>query len=505
VTRRRRAWSLRTRLVAGAAYVLVVILVALGFTLGRTIERQNLTALQSTNIGFAGLLASEVSDAVAQANATNQPPQPGQTIATPVAATQAQYASLDLPPPRVLVIDATPAHRVLLDSSREVPVGTSLDLTGRPEFTTALNGTVYAKPRYSATLGQDLLVVTVPIVEGSASSTGATQVVGALRISEPLADLQHSTHRTWLGLGLVGLAALLVGLAMAWALASSVARPVDRLEATAERLGAGELSARAEEEGPAEVASLAHSFNRMAGAMEANTHAQQDFVANASHQLRTPLTGLRLRLEAIEAEGGAQAEQASKAQIEVERMTSLVNDLLALARATTKGEATEPVRLDDASAAAIDRWSATVARSGKTIRSTGSGVALASQDDVDSMLDNLIENAVRYAPPGTAIVVETAGHPESGTAVLTVADSGPGIPEEERDQVFDRFYRGADGRRLGPGTGLGLAIVAQLAERWGGRVRLAPPADGTGTRIEVTLPAATALPQDRPAVRPTVP
>jgi two-component system sensor histidine kinase TctE len=89
--------------------------------------------------------------------------------------------------------------------------------------------------------------------------------------------------------------------------------------------------------------------------------------------------------------------------------------------------------------------------------------------------------------------------------VLTVADSGPGIPEEERDQVFDRFYRGADGRRLGPGTGLGLAIVAQLAERWGGRVRLAPPADGTGTRIEVTLPAATALPQDRPAVRPTVP
>jgi signal transduction histidine kinase len=105
---------------------------------------------------------------------------------------------------------------------------------------------------------------------------------------------------------------------------------------------------------------------------------------------------------------------------------------------------------------------------------------------VGHILDNLIENAVRYSPAGSDIVVE-ASSGQAGSS-LTVSDSGPGIPAADRDRVFDRFYRGANGRRTGPGTGLGLAIVAELVERWNGRVGIV---EGPGTRIEASFPPPT--------------
>jgi signal transduction histidine kinase len=98
------------------------------------------------------------------------------------------------------------------------------------------------------------------------------------------------------------------------------------------------------------------------------------------------------------------------------------------------------------------------------------------------VVDNLVENALRYTPPGARVTVESAA--EDGRATLVVADDGPGIPEEDRARVFERFYRGSNGRRLGPGTGLGLAIVAELVERWSGEVTLA---DEPGTRIQVAF------------------
>jgi signal transduction histidine kinase len=111
----------------------------------------------------------------------------------------------------------------------------------------------------------------------------------------------------------------------------------------------------------------------------------------------------------------------------------------------------------------------------------------ADDGDVAHVLDNLIENAIRYSPAGTNIVVEAANR--DGVMALSVEDDGPGIPQEDRDRIFERFYRGSNGRLAGPGTGLGLAIVAELVRRWGGRVRLA---DGAGTCVEATFP------RDRP-------
>lgn len=103
------------------------------------------------------------------------------------------------------------------------------------------------------------------------------------------------------------------------------------------------------------------------------------------------------------------------------------------------------------------------------------------------MVDNLIENALRYTPPGARVTVESAA--TDGRATLAVVDNGPGIPEGDRASVFERFYRGANGRRLGPGTGLGLAIVAELVQRWGGEVTLG---EGPGTRVQAAFRRAAA-------------
>jgi signal transduction histidine kinase len=125
------------------------------------------------------------------------------------------------------------------------------------------------------------------------------------------------------------------------------------------------------------------------------------------------------------------------------------------------------------------------AEAGKELRvaSDGSALVWADPTDLAHVVDNLIENSLRYCPPGAAIDVNASV--DDGRGVLSVGDDGPGIPPEDREHVFDRFYRGQNGRRLAPGTGLGLAIVAELVRRWDGDVRLL---HGPGTRIEAEFP-----------------
>jgi signal transduction histidine kinase len=234
------------------------------------------------------------------------------------------------------------------------------------------------------------------------------------------------------------------------------------------------------------LAALARSFNRMAGSLAGNLEAQREFLANASHQLRTPLTGLRLRLEAIREEGGFAAEQAAKADADLDRLSALVDDLLALARASSREASAEQVDLVEVSREAAGRWRDAAAAAGKRIEleARGRPVAWASHEDVAHVLDNLVDNAIRYAPRGAEVRV--GAESRDGHAVLEVWDTGPGISSEDRERVFERFYRGAIGRQAGSGTGLGLAIVAELVRRWGGDVRVL---DGPGARIEATFPS----------------
>ncbi len=335
------------------------------------------------------------------------------------------------------------------------------------------------RERHSDTLGEDLLLVTVPV-------TDRGEVIGALRVSAAMGEVESSVRSSWLALALIGLAVVGAGLVLAWILAGSIARPVEKLRGAAARLGRGDLEARVEPEGPQEIDELGRSFNRMAGELGANLAAQRDFVANASHQLRTPLTGIKLRLEAIRAEGGTAAEQAAKAEGELDRLSALVDDLLALARASADRTPGESVDLGEAVRAAGRRWAAPAAEAGHELAVAGEGGARiwAAPDDVAHMLDNLLENAIRYSPGGSRIDVGLDLN--GGRPGFVVADTGPGIPAAEREHVFDRFYRGAEGRSTGPGTGLGLAIVAELAERWQGTVELL---DGPGTRVRASFPA----------------
>jgi signal transduction histidine kinase len=308
-------------------------------------------------------------------------------------------------------------------------------------------------------------------------------------------DVQTGVRRAIFGAIGIGVAALLAGLVVAFALADSLSRPLSRLADAARRLGDGDLSARAERaEGATEITELGRSFDDMAERLEATVKAQREFVANASHQLRTPLTGMKLRLEsALEGSNDPDARrQLEAADREVDRLAGIVERLLLMARRIEEGTA-HAVDVDAAIGRAVERWHDRAGGAGASLDADGrAGTAVADANDVDQILDNLIDNAIAYAPGP----VHVRGTADDGQVVIAVEDSGPGIAPEEASRVTDRFYRGAG---VAPGgSGLGLAIVRELAERAGGSVRVDRSSTG-GARIEVRLPrAATSSPGSAP-------
>jgi signal transduction histidine kinase len=469
--------SLRARLILSAAWVLLLAVVALEVPLAILVRERAIGEFEEQRLTDAALIAARINDdlpdAVVNPSVSPQPPEAVDAVVAGAA------RATDT---RIIVVDAL--GRVVVDSDREAPVGTVYATTRRPELGEVLSdGRPDTRERFSTELGEELLIATAPVVHDQ-------EVIGAVRVTEPTREVIARVRRSWIGLGLIGLVVILVGLVAAWFLATSLTRPVGRLEETARRLEKGDLVSRASEEGPKEVANLARSFNRMAGALGANITAQREFMANASHQLRTPLTGLQLRLEAIEQEGGPAAEQARKARVEVARLNELVEDLLVLARASSVEATGSSVDLAECARAAVDRWQGPAQRGGKRIieRVNGPCPIWADPDDLGHVLDNLIENSIRYSTEGAEITVETRA--DRSRHAVVVSDTGPGIAPEDQERVFERFYRGASGRRAGPGSGLGLAVVAELVRRWDGEVRLV---NGTGTSIEATFPAASTL------------
>jgi two-component system, OmpR family, sensor kinase len=461
--------SFRARLVLAAFYVLTAVVLALLIPLALTVERRAESDFRSAVLGDAAILAARFADLVPRASVA-----PSSREAVRIAFL-AEESARDRAR-RVVVVDAT--GRVLADSDGQAARGTPFASVERPELRAALfEGRIDTRERASETVGDELLLVTVPVVDRE-------RVAGAVRISASQGDIQESVRESRLRLAALGVAVIAAGLVLAWLLAVPLSRQIRNLSDASTRLGRGELAARAPEEGPKELESLARSFNRMAVSLGGNLEAQREFVANASHQLRTPLAGIRLRLEAIREEGGFAAEQAEKAEADLERLNALVDDLLALAQASSRDATAAPVDLAQAARDAAGRWRPAAEAAGTRVEleTEGRPVAWADREDVSHVLDNLIDNAIRYAPASSEVRVRAESG--NGAAVLVVSDAGPGIPQDEQARVFERFYRGDTGRRAGPGSGLGLAIVAAIVERWGGRVRLL---DGPGTRIEASF------------------
>jgi signal transduction histidine kinase len=360
---------------------------------------------------------------------------------------------------RVLVVDD---HGRLVSDSSGSPRGTAYG--GRPEIGAALRRGTPQEVRHSQSLGLDLLATARPIVHDGA-------VVGAVRITQSLADVGAAKSRTQRQLFAVGAVVLLIGLLAGSLIASATARPLRRLERAARRVAGGDFAARAVEQGSTEQRSLARSFNEMTERLGGVLGAQQRFVADASHQLRTPLTGLRLRLEAAASPGRRQDARTADlraATAEVDRLTQLIDGLLVLSRTGEGHAAAESCDLVDAAEDAVDRFASAAMRAGIALRVVpGSGAVrgLCSPGDIGRALDALIENAVAYGAGGG--IVEVAVLPGR----VEVRDRGPGLAPGEQEEVFDRFHRGSASPGV-PGTGLGLAIVRALARSWGGDARL---------------------------------
>lgn len=454
--------SFRTQLVLAAAYLLTAVVLALEIPLAVNVERRAASELQADALGRASILAARVADPVADG---------ARARVARLVETAARRGD-----ERIVVVDSR--GRVVADSAGSASAGAAWATAERPELRAALlQGRIDVRRRDSESLGGELLLVTVPLVQDE-------RVTGAVRTSLPTSAERASVRESWLRLALIGLAVILAGLVLAWILAGRLARVIELLGRAADRVGRGELHESPEVESPRELAALSGSLARMTAALRSNVAAQQDLLANVSHQLRTPLTSIRLRLEAIEEEGGWTGEQAAKAETELDRLNQLVEDMLDLARASSPDLQGEPVDLAAAAHEAAERWQDAVAAAEQrvVVRTNGEAPAWASRRDVADVLDALIENAVRYAGPGAEIVVEADG--SDGAARVSVNDDGPGIPADERQRVFERFYRGSTGRGTSPGTGLGLAIAAELARRWGGDVALR---EGRGTRVDAVF------------------
>ncbi len=453
--------SLRTRLLAAFAYVLVLVLVALLVPLALNLSRRVDAEIRSEAQGQAQLLGSLVAARLGDRTQLER---------------VADRAARDLGG-RVIVVNRR--GRLVADSAG--PGRGSGSYASRPEIAKALDGRPSQGERHSDSLGENLLFTAVPVVDQG-------RTVGAVRVTQSV-DAVHSEVRDDV-LALIGVAAvvLLLGLGVAWLLANSLARPLRRLAGTAHTVAEGDLDARASVEGSSEQREVASAFNDMTGRLARALRAQREFVANASHQLRTPLTGLRLRLEAaaLKTSDPDVERELVAAERETVRLARLLSELLTLARERERPEP-EEVSLAEVARAAHERWESPAETGGRrlVLRGEGEPRVAATEADLAVILDNLVENALNYSPVDTTVAIEWG--PDGASARLAVLDEGRGVDPAERERVFERFYRGEASRDGGSGTGLGLSVVEALAERWDGSIRLSDRATG-GTAAEVLLP-----------------
>ena len=309
-------------------------------------------------------------------------------------------------------------------------------------------------------------------------------LTGAVIVAQSLQSTDHALSRIRFWILLVGGIGIGLAAALAAFVATAALRPVRRLTLAAETVAAtGDLSERVNVPGHDELGRLAARFNMMLAALQESVGRQRRLVADASHELRTPLTAARTNVDLLREGKLPEAEQVralEEASIELNALTSLVADLVELARGEERKLRVEDVQLDDLVAGVVERAKA------RAPHATFVTALSATQVRVDPVLleravSNLLDNAVKYSPAGAPIEVTVRG------GEVIVADHGPGVAEEDLPRIFDRFYRAAAARSK-PGAGLGLAIVREAAEAHGGQATVESSAKGA--RFTLTLPAS---------------
>ena len=316
--------------------------------------------------------------------------------------------------------------------------------------------------------------------------------IGTVVLERPTGPLNQNIANLWLYLvGLSG-AAMAAAVLIAIYFARWVSRPLARLDTAARKIADGDLTVRAKTRyGPPELRRMAATFNMMAGRLEALVHGHRAMLADASHQLRTPLTALRLRLDLLAADSApAAAAELAGAQEEIARLSRLVDGLLATARAEAVTEQLEQIDVVEAVSERVAAWQPVADGNGvkliaepPSLRRGPAGRPRRRAPGADPRQPDRQRDRGRSATRGGTVRVSVA---QSETGVtLTVADDGPGMTPHERSRAFLRYTTGSQN-----GTGLGLAIVHRLVTANGGTIRLADTPGG-GLTVEVEFQPAT--------------
>ncbi len=457
---------LRTRLLLALGYLVVLVTIAFAVPLALNIRDRAGAEVREGARTQIGVLAAGASELVATRSI-------GDLRVLARAAAQAARG-------RVVIVDR--GGGVLADSEGAAARGSAYATPQRPELQAALRGRRVQTERASDTLAEEILASAEPVYREG-------RVVGAVRLTQSVSAVNARVNRTLLGILAVGLAVLLVALVVAFLLARGIALPITRLDDVAQRVAAGDLEARASVQGSREQRSLASSFNAMTERLGRTVRAQKEFAADASHQLRTPLTGLRLRLEEARAAGDRDAleHELDAGLREVDRIAQTVDELLVLSRTGERDAPGELLDLAEAARAAGRRWTPTAAAHGLALHVdtvVPTRPVWCARADLDRALDAVIENAILYGAGGQHVTIRAGGN------AIEVLDEGAGLAAGEEQALFKRFQRGSAGASAPDGTGLGLAIARELMRCWDGDAELSNRA-GAGARAALTLPPFT--------------
>jgi heavy metal sensor kinase len=312
--------------------------------------------------------------------------------------------------------------------------------------------------------------------------------IGTFRVADPLTSVDQALESLRNRFIAVGLGALLLSVVIAIWLANLISRPLRRMAAVASAVDSGDLTHRIDYSGEDEVGVLADSFNHMMDRLEEGFRLQRDFVSDASHELRSPLTVLRGRIEQLTDQAGdrdALEAEADELMKEVRRMERLTSDMLTLAKAE-RGELVQRRRIPiDDFVEDLQRDLPLLGSRNYNVESSVHGDLEADPDRLAQVLRNLVTNAVRHTSADGHIDISIGA--ENGSALFAVSDDGTGIEPDQLVRIFDRFHRTDEGRsRAQGGSGLGLAIAKAIVEAHGGAISAeSGPGDGATVRFSI--------------------
>ncbi|MBL6279522.1 HAMP domain-containing histidine kinase [Micromonospora fiedleri] len=440
---------MRRRLVISYLLLMVLVLVALGTPLAMTLATRETDRIRADRIADATRFASLAGPALRDGTTG------------PLASELTSYEGL-------YSINAAVVDR---DGAAVIPSpGWQWTLGTREALDVALSGQQTSRPDSVWPWVDDPIVVAVPINDGG-------EVLGAVITASPSDGVRRTVTTWWLLLTGSGLVAVLACVLTAFGLAGWVLRPITELDAVTHEIAEGDRGARVQHRlGPPELRRLAASFNHMADVVSDVMDRQRAFVAHASHQLRNPLTALRLRVEELgpsltDEDGRAEHQLALE---ETDRLTLLLDGLLTLARAERRENQRVTVDAVEVAESRVAAWEPLARYRSVTLRLTTGPAPVYAQTvptAIDQALDALIDNAVKFSGAGGEVTVTVTAR--DGGCALEVRDTGPGMTPSQLGQATERFWRAPEVQNV-DGAGLGLTIAAVLVDASDGRLTMQP-------------------------------